>query len=275
MITIENICFGYKKRELILSDLSLLLAKGSAHGLLGANGTGKTTLMKLMSGLLLPGAGRITVEGHTPGDRRPAFFSEIFLIPEEFDLPNVTFDSFVKHNSAFYPNFSQELLATYAAELGVNRKARLGGISMGERKKAYLAFALACQPTCLFMDEPTNGLDIPSKSAFKSIIASFISPERTVVISTHQVGDIQNIIDNVIIMDKEGIVLNETIENISRRLRFGVIENGIEPIWSKESLAGRSGVAVNTDGKTGVVDLEMLFNAATNDKRRVTDIFKH
>ncbi len=228
-----------------------------------------------MSGLLIPAEGCVAIGRYNPADRQPSFFRELILIPEEFDLPNVSFERFAKHTSPFYPNFSQELLDTYAKELDVNKQAKLGGISMGERKKAYLAFALACQPPYLLMDEPTNGLDIPSKSAFKSLLASFISPERTVIISTHQIADIENLIDNIVIMDKEGIVLNETIEMIGRRLAFGAIENEQQPLWSTESLAGRGGVTENTSHKDSMVDLEMLFNAAINSKQRIVDIFKH
>jgi len=154
-------------------------------------------------------------------------------------------------------------------ELDICPEDYLDGISMGQRKKAYIAFALACQLRYLFMDEPANGLDIPSKAVFRRLLASFITPERTVVISTHQVADIQHLVDNVVIMDSDGILLNETIERIGQMLRFGAMEPGDTALWGQDTLLGRVGVTENTNGKDSIVDIEMLFNAVQSNKERI------
>lgn len=272
MIKIENISYGYGRRKTVLSDLSLSLASGSVHGLLGSNGVGKTTLIKVMAGLLIPDKGNVRVGDFDPSLRQPSFFRKMFIIPEEFDLPHITFRNFIRYNAGFYPTFSEDMLRWYVDVLNVDTGAYLDGVSMGERKKAYMAFVLACQPSYLFMDEPTNGLDIISKPVFKSLMASFVAPERTVVISTHQTTDIQNLVDNVVIMDKAGIVLNETIERLGSMLKFGAVGNGDAAIWAKDSLSGRVGIAENDGCADNAVDIEMLFHAAVENRGKLIEI---
>ncbi|MFA7492357.1 MAG: ABC transporter ATP-binding protein [Proteiniphilum sp.] len=274
MIKIDNVHFSYGRHKEALSGISLELGTGHVHGILGCNGVGKSTLMKIMSGVLIPSKGSITIGSDNPSRRLPSFFREIIMIPEEFDLPHLTFEDYVKYNVAFYPSFSAELLETHTIELAVKREAYLDGISMGERKRAYIAFALACQPRYLFMDEPTNGLDIPSKSVFKKLLASFITPENTVVISTHQVVDMENIVDSVVIMDESGILLNESIERIGQRLRFGIIHTDETPIWSQDSLLGKRGVIENRNEQDSIVDIEILFNAVLNNRERIMEIME-
>lgn len=274
MVVLKDIYFGYGRKTDTLSNVSLALKPGFIHGLLGCNGVGKTTIMKIMSGLLLAKKGSITVGGHNPARRQPSFFREMFIIPEEFDLPHLTFENFAGINSGFYPSFSRELLDFYTPGFGIDTRAYLDEMSMGERKKAYLAFAFACQPKYLFMDEPTNGLDIPSKSVFKSMLASFITPDKTIVISTHQVADIQNLVDNIVIMDRGGVVLNDTVDRIGEALKFGKLKAGEVPLWSKDSLGGRVGIIENRDKAATVVDVEMLFNAVLDNKEQIIEILK-
>lgn len=274
MIKIENVHFSYGRHKEALPGISLELETGHVHGILGCNGVGKSTLMKIMSGVLIPSKGSITIGSNNPSRRLPSFYREIIIIPEEFDLPHLTFEDYTRLNASFYPSFSSELLETYATDLSIKREVYLDGISMGERKRAYIAFALACQPRYLFMDEPTNGLDIPSKSVFKKLLASFITPENTVVISTHQVVDVENIVDSVVIMDKSGILLNENIERIGQRLRFGIIHTDETPIWSQDSLLGKRGVIENRNGQDSIVDIEILFKAVLRDKERIIKIMQ-
>lgn len=272
MIEINNVSFGYKPKKVILSDISVQFELGHIHGLLGCNGVGKSTLLKLMSGLLFPKNGDINIDGNIPQHRTPTFLKEIMLVPEEFDLPPITLKSFVKSTSVFYPSFSYDLYNHYLTEFGINEDARLDSVSMGQRKKAYIAFAMACRAKYLMMDEPTNGLDIPSKSTFKSLLASYIDEDNTVIISTHQVADIQNLVDNVVIMDNDGIIINATTERIGQHFKFGLIGGGEEAIWKKETIGGIVGLTENTEGLENTPDLEIFFNALVINREKITSI---
>ena len=273
MIRIENLSFGYRQRPELFRDFSLDLQPGHIHGLLGRNGTGKSTLLKLICGLLYPRGGAIDVLGQDPAGRRPSLYGELFLVPEEFSLPAVTFREFVRVTSPFYPNFSHEILEHCAAEFGIVPDHRLDRLSMGQKKIAYLAFALAANTRLLILDEPTNGLDIPAKSVFRRLIAEWVDDQKTVLISTHQVRDIENLIDRVVVIDNAGIVLNASTDTIAGRLWFGILSPGQTPFYAEESLGGRVGVLPNSGGRTSKVSLELLFNAAMKERAAVSGLF--
>ena len=190
MIKIEGLTFSYGKKASVFRDFSLEMEAGKVIGLLGKNGTGKSTLLYLMSGLLRPQNGSVWMKGIDVQKRLPVTLEDMYLVPEEFTLPNLSLKQFVKVNAPFYPRFSQELLRTCLADFDLNEDIHLGELSMGQKKKAYMCFALAANTSLLLMDEPTNGLDIPSKSQFRKVIASGMTEEKSVVVSTHQVRDI-------------------------------------------------------------------------------------
>jgi ABC-2 type transport system ATP-binding protein len=273
MIRIENLSFGYRQRPELFRDLSLDLTPGHVHGLLGRNGAGKSTLLKLICGLLHPRGGAIDVLGRDPAARQPALYGELFFVPEEFALPAVTFREFVRISAPFYPNFTYAALNHYAGEFGIDPAHRLDRVSMGQKKIAYFAFALAAGARLLILDEPTNGLDIPAKSIFRQLVAGWTNDERAVLISTHQVRDVENLIDRVTILDGTGIVLSASTEAIAGRLRFGPVPPGARSFYAEESLNGPFGVMPNPDGHTSRVSLELLFNAAMQERAAVSALF--
>ena len=169
MIKVESLNFGYAPFRSVLSNISLTLERGHIHGLLGCNGIGKTTLLKLICGIIRPNSGSVRVDGMNPFDRKVEMFRELMIIPEEFDLPNISLEKYARITAPFYPRFDMGQMLGYCQELGVRPEERLHSMSMGQRKKAYIAFALACNVEMLLMDEPTNGLDIPSKSVFRRL----------------------------------------------------------------------------------------------------------
>lgn len=272
MIEIQNVAFGYRKKKPLFSDLSLNLDEGHVYGLLGSNGVGKTTLLKLICGLLFPQRGRIEVLGRCPAQRSPSLYRDLFVIPEEFDLPSVRFGTFADTTGVFYPAFSRSMLDDYCREFGIDPDMKLNAVSMGQKKKALIAFALACNVRLLVMDEPTNGLDIPAKAAFRRLVSAFAGEGRTVIISSHQVRDLSMLIDGVVILDAGGILLNTTVERLSERLFFGLLDGCDDPVYCEESLSGNVGVAENRSGKESPVDLELLFNAAVHNRDRVRTI---
>lgn len=274
MIQLEHVDFGYRPRRPLFTDLSLELGPGHIHGLLGSNGMGKSTLLKLVCGLLTARQGRIDVQGEDPRGRRPDLYSQVFFVPEEFSLPAVRFSTYVRFMAPFYPDFSDEMLRTYMWELELSDDQRLDRLSMGQKKRVQIAFALACNTPVLLLDEPTNGLDIPSKRVFRQLLASYADARRTVVISTHQVRDIDNLIDSVVILDRRGVLVNATTEQVTRSLRFAVVDEGDDPIYAEESIQGQVGVMENTTGRDSKINLELLFNAAVKHPDRIRHLLE-
>ena len=272
MIELQNVAFGYRKKNPLFSDLSLNLERGHVYGLLGSNGVGKTTLLKLVCGLLFPQQGRIEVMGRCPAQRSPSLYRDLFVIPEEFDMPPIRFGTFADTTGALYPAFSRRMLDDYCREFGIDPEIKLNAVSMGQKKKALIAFALACNVRLLVMDEPTNGLDIPAKATFRRLVSSFASEDRTVIISSHQVRDLSMLIDSVVILDTGGVLLNMTVERISEKFCFGSLGDDDDPVYREESLSGYIGVTENRSGRESSVDLELLFNATVRNRDRVRTI---
>ena len=277
MIEVENLSFNYGRRKSkVLEDFSMKLEKGSVYGLLGKNGTGKSTLLYLMAGLLRPQTGNVLYKGVDVKKRYPDTLQDMFLVPEEFALPNVSLKQYVKLNAPFYPNFSDELLNACLRDFDMNEDIHLGELSMGQKKKAFMCFALATNTSLLMMDEPTNGLDIPSKSQFRKVIASGMSDEKAVIISTHQVRDIDSLLDHVLIMDGSKLLLNESVSSICEKLYFA--EQGInEPtegaLYVQPSVQGNSVILPNEYGEDAKLNLEVLFNAMLAERERMQQMF--
>lgn len=277
MITTDKLSFGYTSYRRVLSNISLTMGEGHIHGLLGCNGIGKTTLLKLVCGIMRPQSGEVRVDGVNPAERRASMFSDMMIIPEEFDLPNISLERYAAITSPFYPNFDKGQMFHYCEELHVNPAERLHSMSMGQRKKAYIAFALACNVKMLLMDEPTNGLDIPSKSVFRRLLAGYIDEQRMVVISTHQVADVDQLLDNIVILDEQGVVLNATTSEICRQLSFGKADDQDKVIYSERTIAGEMSViyrnGVEDEATETPLNIELLFNAATANRNAVAAIF--
>ena len=221
MIEVQHVTFGYgRKKQKVLDDFLLKLEKGSVFGLLGKNGTGKSTLLYLMAGLLRPQSGKVYYRGVDVSLRYPLTLQDMFIVPEEFSLPGVSLKQYVKLNAPFYPRFSRELLNNCLRDFDMDENIHLGELSMGQKKKAFMCFALAANTSLLMMDEPSNGLDIPSKSQFRKVIATGMSEEKSVIISTHQVRDIDSLLDHVVVMDGSKVLLNESVARICEKLCF-------------------------------------------------------
>ena len=210
---IKNLSFCYPKHsDSVFSDFNLQLQSGRIYGLLGPNGAGKSTLLYMMAGLLTPDKGQVILDGVDVRKRRPSIMREIFLVPDEFELPNVTLQQYIKTNSVFYPRFSKDDMNIYLQTFGMTLDVQLGALSLGQRKKIFMSFAMATHTKLLLMDEPTNGLDIPGKRQFRDFIQQGISSERIFVISTHQVKDIESVLTQVLLIDRSEIIRNEELK---------------------------------------------------------------
>ncbi|MCR5535688.1 MAG: ATP-binding cassette domain-containing protein [Bacteroidaceae bacterium] len=208
MIEVKNVTFGYNKYLNVLQDFSLQFKKGGVYGLLGKNGTGKSTLLYLITGLLRPKQGEVKVDGMLATNRLPEMMQEIFIVPEEYDLPRISLRQYVKSLKPFYPRFSDDLLERCLAGFEMTMDINLGVLSMGQKKKAYMCIGLATNTQYLLMDEPTNGLDILSKSQFRKVVIESMSEDKTVIISTHQVHDVERMLDHVCIIEPNKVLLD-------------------------------------------------------------------
>ena len=211
MVSIQNIKFGYNSHLSVLDNFTLEFSKGGIYGLLGKNGTGKSTLLYLMMGLLRPQKGDVIIDGISSSLRRPEVLQEMFLVPEEYDLPRISLRKYVKVIKPFYPRFSDELLERCLANFEMTADVNLGSLSMGQKKKVYMCIALAANTRYLLMDEPTNGLDILSKSQFRKVVIEGMSEDKTIIISTHQVHDVELLLDHVCIIEPNKVLLNEPL----------------------------------------------------------------
>ncbi|MBD5367408.1 MAG: ABC transporter ATP-binding protein [Bacteroides sp.] len=266
MITIEHLTFGYSKRQKpIIDDLELELEPGRVYGLLGPNGAGKSTLLYLIAGLLTPVSGNVMLDGTDTRKRLPSTLKDIFIVPEEFDLPPIKLSQYVKINAPYYPEFSLEDMKRHLATFGMEDNPNLGKLSMGQKKKVFMAFALACNTKVLLMDEPTNGLDIPGKSAFRRFIASNMNDDRLVLISTHQVRDIDNLLDTIVMIDGSKLICAATVNDITDRLAFitttrpEVIEKAL---YTQPGLEGTQVILENDGSLDTRFELELLFQYA-------------
>lgn len=273
MISFNQLGFRYRLGSQVFRDFSMTLSPGHVYGVLGENGVGKSTLMKLASGVLIPTAGSVTIDGREASLREEATMAKIIYLPEEFSLPALTLDEFRKVTTPFYPSFSDESFEECCRVLDVVRDRRLDKLSMGQRKRAYLAFAFACRAEWLLLDEPTNGLDVAAKEAFRRLVARYVDEGQSIIISTHSVREIDSLIDHLIILDRKGIVLDASIGKIGSRLRFGRCSAEEEPLYSESTLAGTSGVVVNTTDEESPVDIEMLFMASLRSTERLRRLF--
>ena len=276
MIKIENLNFSYKRNKLVINNVSLNIEKGYIHGLLGKNGTGKTTLLKQIAGLLFPDSGKIEVMGYNPQKRQVGFLSNVFFLPEEFDVYKMSIEDYVKTHSVFYPNFSMDDFDEFLNEFEIyKKKEKLTSLSFGTRKKVIIAFGLATHAKLMILDEPTNGLDIPSKSQFRKIILKAMNEETSIIISTHQVRDLHNLIDSIIILDNGNILLNASNQEITSKLYFGVQkeeENQDGILYSEESISGKVFVKENKENLESNIDIELLFNSVFQNKERIKKI---
>jgi ABC-2 type transport system ATP-binding protein len=276
MIEIRKLNFGYPRKPLLLQDLNLTLKEGHIYGLLGKNGAGKSTLLKNMAGLTFPQKGNCLFNGIDVADRPVAVLEDIYFIAEELYVPSLTPVQFVGNTAGFYPRFSQSDFYAYLKALDVDLDAVMDKQSFGQQKKAMIAFGLATNTSLLIMDEPTNGLDIPSKVQFRKLIASVLTADRCIVISTHQVRDLDSLIDTLLVLDEREITINQSLDEISEKLTFGSYPGteGLEVLYEEESIRGKNVILTNMTGKFSKVDLELLFNAIVSRNKPVINSLK-
>jgi len=264
-LQINHISYAYSRGFDVVSDLTLEFPEGGIYGLLGKNGTGKSTLLYLIMGLLRPKSGNVSFLGHDTTERNPEAMREMFIVPEEYDLPNILLSEYISVVRPFYPNFSDDILQKCLEGFGMTTDVHLGRLSMGQKKKVYMCIALASGTRLLVMDEPTNGLDIPSKSQFRRVVASGMTDDKIIIISTHQVRDVELLLDHVTVIDTNRVLLNERMADISSHLRFTTTPTPTPPadtLYAEPTMGGYSIIQPRSadDADETPVNLELLFN---------------
>ncbi|MFN8356834.1 MAG: ABC transporter ATP-binding protein [Spirosomataceae bacterium] len=260
MIHFQDVNFGYRKGQPLFENMSFDLPAGRIYGLLGLNGAGKTSLLKLMAGLVFPEQGLIQVLGHEPKQRSIPFLSSIYFVDDESWFPKIHIPVFVKINIPFYPDFQEELFYELLKTFNISPEKRLDEYSLGQRKKIHLAFGMATQPRLLLLDEPTNGLDIPSKEQLRQAIATFISPEQSIIIATHHVQEVEALIDYLIVLHQHKVVFSMPTEDITSHFRFvesGTLQEGA--LYHEESLRGQLSILPNPLQLDSQLHIEPLF----------------
>ncbi len=273
MVKINDLRFQYsRKQPPLFLGLNCELASGSIVGLLGKNGAGKTSLLKLMIGLLQPTDGSVEVMGHQPFDRKPSLLQDIYFLPEEFYQPGVSISNYVKANSGFYPRFDREVLARLINDFELPENKRLNQLSYGQKKKFLISFALSTKCRLLVLDEPTNGLDIPSKGIFRRVMAGSLDEDQLVIISTHQVRDVENLIDRVLMLEQGKFIMQKNIYEIASQLHFATTSSPDgENVLYREMVPGGYKIITPQTGGDSPVDIELLFNAISNGTEKMKE----
>lgn len=277
MVTVKDMSFGYNGGNLF-DGLNLQMEKGNIYGLLGLNGAGKTTLLKLLTGLLFPGDGEIRVMGENPSHRSPGLLSRIFVLPEELNVPSISEKEFLLSQVPFFPGYNQDQFERYLGDFDVPRNKKLSKLSYGQKKKFLLSFGLACGSELLVLDEPTNGLDIPSKGLFRRLVAEALTDDRIFVISTHQVRDVDSLIDPITILHEGRVLFEHGMAQVHDRLHMtrsttppSAEAEGL--IYSEAAVGGYWAVWKGPDLNGGPIDLEILFNTVISRPDIYTEVF--
>jgi len=272
MIQIQDLSYKYSgASENVFDGLSLEFGEGRIYGLLGRNGVGKSTLLYLMSGLLMPRQGRVLIDGQEPRLRQPSLLEEVCFVPDEFALPGISLSQYVKFYGRMYPRFSQEVFDDCLRDFEMTDVKRLGELSLGQKKRVMVSFALATRCSLLLMDEPTNGLDIPAKNLFRKLVARHMADDQTIIVSTHQVHDVDALLDHIVIMGRasDAILLNASIADLQERYAFqyrSMNEPCDDALYFEPTPQGRAVIVMNTTGEETTVNLELLFNAVVKGK---------
>ena len=274
MINIEQLDFSYKKKHTLFKQLNLQVNKGGIYGLLGKNGAGKTTLLKIITGMLYPKGGKCVISDTDSRRRAYNYLVNYYFVPEEFDLPDMSIEQYFKIYSSFYPNFDENQFHNYVNEFKLPLTTKLNKMSYGQKKKFLISFGIAANTSILIFDEPTNGLDIPSKSVFRKIVASALSDDRVFIISTHQVRDIEGLIDSIIVLDNGKITFNKNMNVVSEKLIFKNIaekDKNEDVLYTEEIFGGYKAVLKNKNPENySNPDIELLFNAISAENSNVT-----
>ncbi|MDE7443247.1 MAG: ABC transporter ATP-binding protein [Muribaculaceae bacterium] len=268
MITLENLTYYYRKGIPAIDVVNANIGSGM-YLLLGENGAGKTTLWKLISGLLYPRSGECRINNQNVASRQPLTLRDIFYLGDNMVFPADTINTMAAIHAPFYPTFNARQLAANLEMFGMNGYEKLNSLSLGNRHKAQVAYALALGTQVLLMDEPTNGLDITSKQILAKMIAQCVSEEQTVIVSTHNVDNFPNLYDGVIVLSHGRMLLNAPIWQITERISFNASMEvpATDTLYSEQRFGLYRTITPNTTGDETTLDYTLLYNSLMSSNR--------
>ncbi|GGE07393.1 MULTISPECIES: ATP-binding cassette domain-containing protein [Sphingobacterium] len=266
MLTIKSLSYYYKPNKNILWNINTTLKPGNIYGLLGLNGEGKTTLLKLIVGMLLPKDGTIEFNGNLSSERNAAYLNEVYFLPDYSKLPDLGIEQFGTLYGAFYSKYNHQQYLDCIKEFNIPTNSRIRSLSLGQHRKVHISFAFACNSSVLLMDEPTNGLDIPSKAIFRKLLSRYINEESIFLIATHQIRDVDMLFDHLLIMKNGSIVLDENIHTLSQQFRISKNSaDAGQAVYVQDDIVGQFYLVRNNQESESKLDIEFLFNAFTNN----------
>lgn len=195
-----------------LNGVSFALESGKIVGLLGPNGSGKTTFIKILNGLLTPTTGEVYIDGEKPG---PSTKAKVAYLPDNIYLNAwMTVEQIVAYFADFYADFSSERAYEMLNRLGISPKQKLKALSKGNKEKVCLILVMSRQARLYVLDEPIAGVDPAAREYVISTIINNYNPEATVLISTHLIADIEQVLDEVLFLKDGNLVLKKSVEDI-------------------------------------------------------------
>ena len=214
MIALKNINKSFDNK-LVLENINWDIPKGSIYGLVGPNGAGKSTLLRLMSGVLCPDSGQITCDGQVIYDN-PSAKKKIMFVPDDpFFLSQSTLKEMKKFYQIFYSTFNEGMYQTLLNHFKLNENDKINDYSKGMKRQASVILALSCDPEVLLLDEAFDGLDPVMRLMFKRLITDeLMNRQITVVISSHNLRELEDICDSIALLDDHTISIQDEIENI-------------------------------------------------------------
>lgn len=272
MIKVNELSYRYNPIQKVLENISFELQDGSIYGLLGKNGEGKSTLLKLLVGLLSANGNHITVGNYEPKQRNPLFFSDLFFLPEEFELPKMSADTYVRLNSPLYPKFDKKRFDELLVYFEVSRFSNLQNCSFGQKKKFILAFGLACNTKYIMLDEPTNALDIPSKVKLRVALKDAMNSEKICLISTHQARELEDVFESILLLNNNNIIFNDSLKHVNET--FSLVKDYVEGAVYGENLGSSNYRSLVLGANGGRIDLEFFFNALLVNSNQIVKLME-
>lgn len=266
MIDLKDVSYSYGRRE-ALTDVTCSLPTG-IHLLVGENGAGKTTLLHIIAGLLRPATGCCEIDGNDVWPRKPMTQSATFFMADNMELPFRDLTTAARVHAPFYPNFSADDLATNLTEFGISAETPLRRMSLGERRRAVIAYVLALHPEVLLLDEPANGLDIDARKTLRRMMGRCVGDSQTVVVSTHVVADLEPLFDNLIVLSHGRSLLCSPLWQIAGRLGFARSASPVaDAVYQEPDEPFFRAIVETGDESESAVDIALLYSAIMSESR--------
>jgi len=215
LLRIERLSKSFGRNR-VLKDLNLSIEGGRIYGLLGRNGEGKTTLARILMGVIPADGGVVTYKGRRTGFGESAYKREFGYVPEDpFFYEDMTVRGLTNFNARFYPHWDRKRIAADLERFGLDPKSRVGKLSRGQKLKLGLAVALAAAPEFLILDDPTSGLDVPTRQDFlRDVIRELAASGTTILFATHLVHELERIVERLLILHGGRLIVDKDFDEV-------------------------------------------------------------